>query len=79
MPYLQARPTTPELIEEVIGSGLFSFEEETHFTWQGCEHCADGSGAEVYGLRGYRNLESRQLYEFQVCGDCISALYYGGN
>ncbi len=76
MPNLQANPTTPELIEQVIGSGLFTFDDESHFTWQGCEHCADGLGAEVYDLRGYRSLEARQLYEFQVCGDCLHSLYY---
>jgi len=42
--------STPELIEQVIGSGLFSFDDEPHFTWQGCEHCADGLGATVYDL-----------------------------
>jgi hypothetical protein len=69
--------STPELIEQVIGSGLFSFEDEPHFTWHGCEHCADGLGAEVYELRGYRSLDNTELYEFQVCGDCINRLYYG--
>jgi hypothetical protein len=38
---------TPDLIEQVSGSGLFSFDDEPHFTWQGCEHCADGLGATV--------------------------------
>ena len=71
--------STAELIEQVIGSGLFSFDDGSQFSWRGCEHCADGLGAEVYDLRGYRNLEDRELYEFQVCGDCINSLYYGGN
>jgi hypothetical protein len=39
--------STPELIEQVIGSGLFSFDDEPHFTWRGCEQCADGLGATV--------------------------------
>jgi len=39
--------STPELIEQVIDSGLFSFDDEPHFSWQGCEHCADGLGATV--------------------------------
>jgi hypothetical protein len=75
----QERLNTPELIEQVISSGLFSFDDETHFNWQGCEHCADGLGAEVYDLHGYRSLEDRELYEFQVCGDCINNQCYGGN
>jgi len=45
--------STPELIEQVIGSGLFSFDDEPYFSWQGCEHCADGLGATVYDLQGY--------------------------
>ena len=69
--------STPELIEQVIGSGLFSFDDEHCFSWQGCEHCADGLGATVYDLQGYRNLEDTEAYDFQVCGDCINGLYYG--
>lgn len=75
----QEEVSIPELIEQVIGSGLFSFDDESYFTWQGCEHCADGLGAEVYDLRGYRGLEHRELYEFRVCGDGINNQYYGGN
>jgi hypothetical protein len=69
--------STPELIEQVIGSGLFCFDDEPHFRWQGCEHCADGLGATVYDLHGYRSLEETESNEFQVCGDCINSLYYG--
>jgi hypothetical protein len=69
--------STPELIQQVIGSGLFSLDDEPHFSWQGCEHCADGMGATVHNLQGHRSLEDRTLYEFQVCGDCINSLYYG--
>ena len=79
MLHAQERLNTPELIEHVIGSGLFSFDDESHFSWRGCEHCANGLGAEVYDVRGYRSLDERELYEFQVCGDCISCLYCGGN
>jgi len=73
----QEHLSMPALIEQVIGSGLFSFDGEPYFSWQGCEHCADGLGAAVYDLRGCRSLEDRELYEFQVCGDCIIRLYYG--
>jgi hypothetical protein len=69
--------STPELIEQVIGSGLFSFDDEPYFTRQGCEHCADGLGATVYDLHGRRSLEDTESYDFQVCGDCIKHLYYG--
>ena len=73
----QVDPSTPELIEQVISSGLFSFDDEPHFSWQGCEHCADGLGANVYDLEGRRSLEDMELFDFQVCGDCINRLYYG--
>jgi len=73
----QEHLSAPELIEQVIGSGLFSFDDEPYFSWQGCEHCADGLGATVYDLQGYRSLEDRELHEFRVCGDCINRLYYG--
>ena len=76
MLHAQENLNTPELIEQVIGSGLFSFDDESHFSWLGCEHCANGLGAEVHDLHGYRNLDERELYEFQVCSDCISCLYY---
>ncbi len=73
----QVDRTTPELIEQVIGSGFFSFDDEPHFSWHGCEHRANGLGATVHDLQGYRSLEDRTLYEFEVCGDCINSLYYG--
>ena len=73
----QVDRSTPELIAQVIGSGLFSIDDEPHFSWQGCEHCANGLGSSVYDLQGYRSLEDRTLYEFEVCGDCINSLYYG--
>jgi len=34
-------------------------------------------GATVYDLQGYRSLVDTELYEFQVCRDCINRLYYG--
>ena len=77
MSNLQDEVSTQELIEQVIGSGLFSFDDESHFSWEGCERCANGLGATVYDLQGYRSLEDRRLYEFQICGDCINSLYYG--
>ena len=73
----QEHLSAPELIEQVIGSGLFSFDDEPHFNWQRCEHCADGLGATVYDLQGYRSLEDKESYDFRVCGDCINRLYYG--
>jgi hypothetical protein len=76
----QEHLSAPDLIEQVIGSGLFSFDDEpyfSYFSWQGCEHCADGLGATVYDLQGYRSLEDRELHDFQICGDCINRLYYG--
>jgi len=73
----QEHLSAPELIEQIISSGLFSLDDEPHFSRQGCEHCADGLGATVYDLQGYRSLTDTELYEFQVCGDCIDRLYYG--
>jgi hypothetical protein len=70
-------PNIPELIEQVIGSGLFSFDDEPHFSWWGCKHCAVGLGSTVYDLQGYRSLADTELSEFQVCGDCFNSLYYG--
>jgi hypothetical protein len=69
--------STPELIEQVICSGLFCFDDEPYFRWQNCQLCADGLGALVYDLHGYRSLEETESHEFQICGDCIYRLYYG--
>jgi hypothetical protein len=67
----QEHLSAPELIERVIGDGLFTFYDESHFSWQGCEHCADGLGATVYDLQGYRSLGDTESFDFQVCGDCV--------
>jgi hypothetical protein len=72
----QEHLSAPELIEQIISSGLFSLDDEPHFSWQGCEHCADGLGATVYDLQGRRSLEDTESFDFQVCGDCINRLYY---
>ena len=60
---------TPELIERVIGSGLFSFDDEPHFSWRGCEHCSDGLGATVYNLQGYSSLTG-VLDGMELCQHC---------
>jgi hypothetical protein len=73
----QEHSSAPALIEQVISSGLFSFDDEPHFSWQGCEHCADGLGATVCDLQGCLSLEDTESFDFQVCGDCINQLYYG--
>ena len=67
-------------VADVIGSGLFSASEESYFSHDGCEHCANGLGATVYDVKGYPSLQAAHngdLYEFQVCGDCLNSLYYG--
>jgi hypothetical protein len=73
----QEHLSVPELIEQVIGSGLFSLDDEPYFSWQGCEHCADGLGATGCDLHGYRSLEDTESLAFRVCADCIYRLYYG--
>lgn len=70
-----------KIIEAVIGSGLFSYSDEPAFSWGGCNYCESGGGT-VYEVQGYRSLdESRagcsNLYEFNLCGECLHSLYYG--
>jgi len=77
-----SRGEVPQLIEDVIGSGLFENEGEPYFSWEGCEYCADGLGATVTDFQGYRNLEDAQAgpdkeYEFRLCNECLNTLYYG--
>lgn len=68
-------------LQEVMGSGLFSTEDEGHFSWAGCDVCANNLGNIVYDAQGYRSLadscqdsynrNTLNRYEFQVCGDCL--------
>jgi len=72
-----------KMIEQVINSGLFSFGEESYFTWHGCDYEGNKLGATVYDCSGYLTLEQAQggpgnLYEFKLCGECLNTLYYGG-
>ena len=71
--------TTPALIEQVIDSGLFCFDDEPHFSWQGCEHCADGLGAEVYDLRGLSRSGQWRTVRVSCVRRLHSHQYYGGN
>jgi hypothetical protein len=74
----------PDAIKAVITGGLFESDPEPHFSWHGCQHCANGLGNSVYNCRGYLNLEDAQSdsnkdnqLEFELCGDCLNNLYYG--
>jgi hypothetical protein len=72
----------PDAIKQVIGSGLFESSESPHFSWHGCDHCANGLGNDVYDCKGYMSLEDAQagednLLEFELCGQCLNDLYYG--
>jgi Zn-dependent M28 family amino/carboxypeptidase len=71
-----------EIIETVISNGLFKNEEESYFTWQGCDYCSPGLSNTVYDCKGYLTLQEAQedrdnYYEFKLCGDCLYTLYYG--
>jgi hypothetical protein len=63
-------------VADVIGSGLFSSADEGHFSWRGCDNCANGLGATVYDITGRPHLGAEE-YQFQVCADCLNSLYYG--
>jgi hypothetical protein len=76
--YTEQRKQT---ILQVIGNGLFSSQDESYFTWDGCDYCCPGLGAQVYDVEGYTDLESArkgkdELIEFKLCGHCLNALYY---
>jgi len=77
-----------EIMKQIEDCGLFSKvndEDEGHFSWRGCDHpeCSEkGKGATVYEIKGYVSLRDAQedndnYYEFQVCGECFVAMYYG--
>jgi hypothetical protein len=73
---------TQQIIEKCINSGLFSYEEEEYFTWDGCDYCADNLGNHVQDCKGYTSLEEAQecqdnYYEFKICPQCLYTLYYG--
>jgi len=70
-----------KIIEQVIRGGLFDYSDEPFFTWRGCSYCK-GGGADVYECSGYRSLAEAKagyanLYEFNLCGECLNELYYG--
>ena len=74
--------TLKEIIEIVIGSGLFSDRGEPCFSWDGCDYCRQG-GSTVTDYDGYLSLDDahvgpENLYDFKLCGDCLNQLYYYG-
>jgi hypothetical protein len=84
LPIGAAHDAVKRLIEQVIGSGLWSAEDNGYFTWQGCDYCAPSPGNTVYNVRGFTNLASAQAsnreeleHDFYLCGECINTLYYG--
>lgn len=72
------------IIEQSVGNGLFSSvdpEPEDHFSHDGCDYCRDGAG-DVIAYHGYLTLEDAHkgpdnLYEFELCEDCLYSLHHG--
>jgi hypothetical protein len=72
------------IIEDVMGNGLYSADDNAHFTWKGCDYCnTDGlpEGADVYTCHGFRNITDAKSpnrddleYDFNLCGDCLNKL-----
>ena len=76
--------TFPKIIRQIISNELFECSEELHFSWDGCDYCSPNIGNTVYSFKGYLDLKESQttgrdnLYEFQICGECLIQLYFEG-
>jgi len=68
--------TQQQTVRQVIASGLFSIADDAHFSWRGCDTCTEDLGATVYDGQG-RMTPRGEVYEFQICADCVNRLYYG--
>lgn len=72
-----------ELIEKIIGTGLFSEYDRNEFTSHCCDWCKEGHLAgETYYMKGYTSLDEAKedkdnYYEFRLCPDCLYKAYYG--
>jgi hypothetical protein len=68
------------IIEEVITSGLFSYEPESSHHFARCSYCQ--LQATVLDYEGFRNLHDAQSkdreklrYEFELCDGCFAKVY----
>ena len=49
---------------------------ESYFSWRSCECCENTLGGDRYDCTGY-NPESKKVYEYSVCPDCVWYAVYG--
>ena len=73
-------------IEDFEMISLADPESDPYFSWRGCDviGCeAHNLGTTVYDCQGYETVKQAQsdpegnLFEFQLCGDCLYEYYYG--
>lgn len=50
--------------------------QEPYFSWRPCECCGSRLGGDRYDTNGY-NPETKEIYEYTVCNDCILYIYNG--
>lgn len=77
-----------KLYREIEANGLYScLNDEPFFSWHGCDNpeCTEkGKGANVYEMKGYKNLSEAQngndnYYEYQLCEQCLNEMVNGIN
>ena len=51
-------------------------DTEPSFSWQSCDCCGSSLGGDRYDCNGY-NPETKEIYEYSVCPDCVYYAAYG--
>lgn len=51
-------------------------DSEPYFSWRPCDCCNRPLGGDRYPATGY-NREAGEVYEFEVCPDCVYYAEYG--
>lgn len=66
-----ATVSKPNKYAQVMSSGLWTSEDESHFSWSGCDVCENEQGSTVYTINGYISPGSRKSYTFDCCENCL--------
>ena len=74
--YKEYKANVAHFFEKEGLTNLSSTGDETTFSWGSCECCGSNLGGRRHTAAGYAP-ETREVFEYEVCDDCLYYLEYG--
>ena len=74
--YKEYEARVAHFLKEEGLTSVSSTGDENEFSWTHCECCGSSFGGSRYTVSGYAP-ETREVFEYEVCDDCLYYLEYG--